>query len=282
MRRAGAPCLCTPLPPSDGVILVQTLRPDLDLATFYRRVASADERVLMLDYDGTLAPFHERPDQAVPYPEVPPLISALMHAGGTRVVIVSGRPAEELPPLLGLAERPEIWGVHGWERLLPDGSRRVEAPHGAVLSALDHAAHAVRRVMPPEARLEQKLASIALHWRGLAPGLASRLAREAREVWEEAVEGGVLELLPFDGGLELRALGCNKEHAVKAILAETTAGSAIAYLGDDLTDEDAFRAVKPHGLAVLVRPQLRETAADLWLQPPHELVEFLNHWLGRA
>ena len=85
-------------------------------------------------------------------------------------------------------------------------------------------------------------------------------------------------MLPFDGGVELRTVGCNKQYAVKAVLSETAEASAIAYLGDDITDEDAFRAVKNRGLGVLVRPQFRETAADLWIRPPEELVEFMRHW----
>ena len=85
--------------------------------------------------------------------------------------------------------------------------------------------------------------------------------------------------MEFDGGLELRALGHNKHHAVKTVLSETPGDSVVAYLGDDLTDEDAFAAVKiAHGLAVLVRSEPRSTRADLWIQPPEELVVFLDRW----
>jgi trehalose-phosphatase len=85
-------------------------------------------------------------------------------------------------------------------------------------------------------------------------------------------------MLPFEGGIELRASGHTKANAVHAVLAETNEDCAVAYLGDDVTDEDAFRAVKPRGLAVLVRPELRKTAADVWLKPPHELASFLQMW----
>jgi len=51
-----------------------------------------------------------------------------------------------------------------------------------------------------------------------------------------------------------------------------------AYLGDDRTDEDAFLAIAPHGVGVLVRPELRETAAAWWLRLPEELLEFLDDW----
>ena len=56
----------------------------------------------------------------------------------------------------------------------------------------------------------------------------------------------------------------------------------MAYLGDDQTDEDAFRAVGDigeKGLSVLVRTHVRETAADVWIKPPQQLIEFLENWL---
>jgi trehalose 6-phosphate phosphatase len=52
-----------------------------------------------------------------------------------------------------------------------------------------------------------------------------------------------------------------------------------AYLGDDVTDEDAFKALANKGLRALVREQLRETVADIWLIPPVELREFLKRWI---
>jgi trehalose-phosphatase len=259
--------------------LVQVLTSGLNLAAFFERVAHAPGRLLMLDYDGTLAPFHIDPACAVPYPEVGPVLEAIVESGATRVVVVSGRPAGELPPLLGLPRRPEIWGSHGWERLLPDGRSVLEQPPPDATRALDHASASVEPLMSEGARLERKLASIALHWRGLPAARAQALERRARESWAPIVRQSALELLPFDGGLELRSVGCNKQYAVKAVLSETAQDTAIAYLGDDITDEDAFRAVKPRGIAILVRPQFRETVADVWLQPPHELIEFMRRWV---
>lgn len=260
---------------------MQVLTSRVDLDDFFARVARAPVRVLLLDYDGTLAPFHVRPEQAVPYPEVIPVLEDIVKAGGTRLVIVSGRPADELPPLIALSERPEIWGSHGWERLMPDGRRHVEEPGREARAALASATDAVRAVMPAGARLEVKRASIALHWRALPAPAAQALSAEATRVWEPIARAGALERLPFDGGLELRATGCNKQYAVKVVLSETAQEAAVAYLGDDITDEDAFRAIKPRGLSVLVRPEFRETAADVWLRPPQELVVFLRHWCVR-
>ena len=255
---------------------MKVLTPRVDVDAFVQSIGRAPSRVLMLDYDGTLAPFHLRPDLAVPYPEVSPVLEAIIAAGGTRVVLVSGRPAGELPPLLRLPKRPEIWGSHGWERLLPDGRRVLEEPQAAAREALRDVAAATEAMMPAAARLERKLASIALHWRGLPSEVSSALERDARALWEK--RAGELEILPFDQGLELRAPGCNKEFAVNAVLSETEEGAAVAYLGDDITDEDAFRAVKSRGLSVLVRSEFRKTEADVWVTPPDELVAFLKHW----
>jgi trehalose-phosphatase len=178
-----------------------------------------------------------------------------------------------------LSERPEIWGAHGWERLLPDGRKVVEQPTADARDALDAAARAAEAATRAGARLEHKLASIAVHWRGLPAESAEEVKRRATEAWEPIAKKGALEILPFDGGLELRTVGCNKQYAVKAVLSETAADSAVAYLGDDITDEDAFRAVKTRGVGVLVRQEFRETAADVWIRPPHELVEFVRHWV---
>jgi trehalose-phosphatase len=197
-------------------------------------------------------------------------------------VVVSGRPAGELPPLLKIEPLPEIWGSHGWERLMPDGRHVVEQPAAAARSALERAGEAVQAAMCAGARLEKKLASLALHWRGLPDEDVAGIESRARAVWEPETSGGLLELLSFDGGIELRATGCNKQYAVKTVLSQTGEHSAIAYLGDDMTDEDAFTAVKPRGLAVLVRPQFRRTGADVWLRPPEELVAFMRHWKVKA
>lgn len=97
------------------------------------------------------------------------------------------------------------------------------------------------------------------------------------QAWTEIADANV-ELLPFEGGMELRVRGRTKAHAVREVLAQTSPEAACAYLGDDITDEDAFEAIRDRGLAVLVGPQLRATAAHLWIRPPQELERFLVRW----
>src|SRR5579862_6923138 len=96
-------------------------------AAFFDQVRHASKRVLMLDYDGTLAPFTPDRARAFPYREIPALVSQIMQRN-TRVVLISGRAATELLFLSAIHPHPEIWGSHGSERLLPDGTYEADAP----------------------------------------------------------------------------------------------------------------------------------------------------------
>src|SRR5271169_5913032 len=108
----------------------------LDLQEFFRDVARARESALMLDYDGTLAGFRQNRDEALPYPGVSELLQEIMATGRTRVVLITGRRAHELVPLLDVSPHPEIWGTHGLERLRIDGSYEMEPIDQYTLDAL--------------------------------------------------------------------------------------------------------------------------------------------------
>jgi trehalose-phosphatase len=126
---------------------------------------------------------------------------------------------------------------------------------------------------------EFKTGSIALHWRGLSECDAENIRGRVLIGWLAIAEHAGLDLLEFEGGVEIRALQADKGDAVRTILQEAGAKTPAAYLGDDTTDERAFRAMQGHGLSVLVRPVWRKTSAQAWLKPPGELLDFLARWL---
>lgn len=254
-------------------ILKPRYRPD----TFFPLLAEAPARALLLDYDGTLAPFRLERDEAVPYPGVREALDALIEAGHTRTAVISGRATQDLLPLLGLRHTPEIWGTHGWERLGADGRYRVASLPPAALEALEALVARLGKA-GLEGRWERKPASVALHWRGLPEAAAGEMREEMVSFWEGLADRSRLALKPFDGGIELSVVGRDKGFAVRTILEELGSDAVVAYLGDDLTDEDAFAALGESGLSVLVRGELRETAADWWLEPPGELLNFLERW----
>jgi len=248
-------------------------------APFFEQLRRAQTRVLMLDYDGTLAPFTPDRTRAFPYREIPETVAKIMCCN-TRVVLISGRAATELLFLSGIHPHPEIWGSHGVERLYPDGAYEVESPQPRQRVGLQVANRTLRAAgLAP--RMESKPGGIAVHWRGLPDEEKASIEGKVRSLCRSLMDEYGLQLLPFECGLEVRGALKNKGHAVSAILAEVgSVGVAAAYLGDDQTDENAFRAIKGHGLAVLVRAEPRPTMADVWLRPPEELGHFLRDWLA--
>jgi len=120
-----------------------------------------------------------------------------------------------------------------------------------------------------------------MHWRGASAQKAKHIEARTRALFEPLAQMDGLRLLEFEAGLELR-VGRDKGGAVEAILAEAATSGPVAYLGDDLTDEPAFRVVNAlgqRGLSVLVRREWRATEAQIWLRPPEELRSFLKRWL---
>lgn len=256
-----------------------TRKADFNWGAFFRELSGARPRALLLDYDGTLAPFHVERDQAFPYPELRSPLAEIVRTGRTRLIVISGRALRDLTPLLGLQPLPELWGCHGWERRLPDGRYQGPDLEPAVNDALEQAQQWVRSAKL-NGRCERKPASIAVHWRGMDTDRIQQLRTRVREAWEPLTDNPGLDLEEFDGGLELRAAGRDKGQAVAQILRELDHDAIVVYAGDDRTDEDAFRALSGRGLSILVRAEYRETAADLWLRPPHELAWFLTAWLA--
>lgn len=234
------------------------------------------EGVLLLDYDGTLAPFTPDREAAVPYPGLIEILSRLPRTGSGRFVVVSGRPVEAIEGFLGPAAPAEIWGCHGAVRRLPDGRREGLVLPPAWEAALDRAAAAVTAVVSATA-LERKPVSLAVHWRGLPAEAARRLARRVEPVWTALAREAGLALHGFDGGLELRVPGWDKGRAVRR-LAREQPGAVLVYCGDDRTDEDAFEALGATGLGILVRAEWRSTAARYHLTPPGELLAFLDRF----
>jgi trehalose 6-phosphate phosphatase len=249
-----------------------------DSNLFFEEVRGKDNRVLLLDYDGTIAPFSAHRDQAFPYPTVPELIDCIMSTCQTRVALISGRSAREVPALLGLKPHPEIWGGHGVERLMPDGRYSAMPISGEIQRVLDD----VEMWISEQGLVqfaELKHGAVAVHWRGLDQSEIEEVRSKAyRVLWPFARQANLL-LDEFDGGLELRPRNRSKADAVRTILAEAGDEPAVAYLGDDATDEDAFRFLNGKGLTALVRPTYRTTAAQIWLRPPEEVVQFLADWI---
>ena len=255
----------------------RSLPSPLDLEEFWDRLRRASRSLLVLDYDGTLSPLQPDRDRAFPWPGVREALAKILSAPAARVVLVSGREAAQAARLLGIQPPPEIWGVHGRERLLPGGKieRAPLAPGQA--RTLEEAEQALRRA-GFEKRVEVKMGSLALHWRGVSREERAALETFAKERLDSLAGRAGLEVRPFDGGVEYRAPGPGKGQALRALKEEAGPGTPLAFLGDDLTDEEGFAALGEEDLAVLVGAPGRPTRARFQILPPEELLAFLKKW----
>lgn len=254
------------------------------LQSFFSTFQPGIKPLLLLDYDGTLAPFRVDRFKARPYTGVREAIARILHQGQTRLVVITGRPAREITLLLRgnppVVDQPiEVWGLHGAERIYPDGRRELEQAPPLTQRKLDELREYLRH-NNLGGEFEDKPNAAVMHWRGASPRTAKFIEQRTRELFEPVARMEGLMLLEFEGGLELR-VGRDKGGAIETLIGEAPPGTPVAYIGDDVTDEAAFKALSrvggPH-LSVLMRPAQRETAADVWMRPPSGIRAFLKRW----
>ncbi len=217
---SAAPALPRPLPPT---------------ACRGRRIA------LFLDVDGTIAEIAARPELAFVPRETRAALAALRGALDGAVALVSGRPIAELERMTPGA-RLAAAGLHGLEVRGPAG-RAPRPPAGAAPRA---AVAALRRACAARAglRLEDKGATAAVHYRG-RPELAAAARAAARQAAAGRPEVTVLEGKCV---VEIVPAGRDKGTAIRAFMAEAPfSGREPVFVGDDVTDEAGFAAVRAMG-----------------------------------
>lgn len=252
---------------------------DVGIQGFWSAVAEAPGVALLLDYDGTLAPFHVDRLKAVPVSGAVEALQQVRDTTDTVVALVSGRPVAEL---LALMPDPgvTIIGTHGFEVRAPgnDIATAQITPEQAAL--LDRAFEDASRFVGKQ-RTERKVATVAAHFRGLDRIDARQFQTDILRRWLGYVDRSIVEVRQFNGGVEMRALGRHKGSAVADFLDRYPASTLPVYIGDDETDEDAFRTVKErNGFAIRVGELTETTEATGSLAECADIVTFLHSWIG--
>lgn len=202
-----------------------------------------------------------------------------MTEGKTRVILISELRAVEVVALLQMSPAPEIWGSRGLERRSAKGTCEI----------LDIRAEAEQALAAVDLSLESQglgtltevqPGAIVVRWGGLGRRVMDEVRERVSEAWSTARDHRWLTTREFEGGIEFRFRLWDKRDAVQQLLCEVDADVPVAYLGDEKSDEDAFRILKNRGLCVLVRSKFVATVADLWLQPPAGVIRFLTDWVG--
>lgn len=247
------------------------------LAPFFSWVARSKEPALMLDFDGTIAPLCDNPLSARPYQGIKERLRLIAHSG-TRVAMITGRSASQLKRVLNNWDFPfNVFGCHGAEEMKPGGEITRVPLEAEVQRALRIAHWRALNVLPPY-RVERKASSVAAHFRGISPRRAHSTRGALQLLWMPLTANGKLQIIPFKMGLEIRLSGVSKADAVRRFISISPLGAS-AYLGDDRTDEDAFRAIRGRGIGILVSRTIRPTMASVWITPPDEVLGFLDLWI---
>ena len=243
-------------------------------------IARGGDRVaVFLDYDGTLTPIVSHPEDAWLPESMQQTLRSL--AARVPVAILSGRDLDDVRGRV-LVDGIVYAGSHGFDIAGAGGLRRELG--AAYLPVLDAAETELRGALDeiPGAQLERKHFSVAAHYRNVNETEAFKVALAVEAVATRHRElrrlngKKVYELLPdidWDKGNAvlwlLETLGLEGSNALPI------------YIGDDRTDEHAFRALEKLGIAILVSEQPQETAANYWLNNPEEVERFLHALIAR-
>jgi trehalose 6-phosphate phosphatase len=213
--------------------------------------------VVLCDFDGTLAPFHADPE----VPRLPAratvALARLLEGGHAEVGLVSGRRLDDLRARAPLPDGAYLAGLHGLE--IAVGAQAWRHPALDRLDVpLDEIARRIRQAArgEPGFVLEDKGASLALHVRGVEASRRQAVLDATEAVLDPWLDAGALRRLVGSNVREyLPAVPWHKGDAVRWIAHDVTRRTGqvawCVYLGDDVTDEDAFRAIE-HGVGVVV------------------------------
>jgi trehalose 6-phosphate phosphatase len=216
-----------------------SLPADLDGAL--RELVTRRPLLLASDYDGVLARLVGNPSAAVAEPGVAAALGRLSAVDGVIVALVSGRGVRDLQTTSGFTGNLRWVGSHGAEL------------DGPLTGELADRRDALVRLLEPVvgrvagARLEVKPASVAVHVREVP----DRLAAVALLEDVDALADPSLTKKPGKEVLELAVTDADKGTALRRLRSEIGAAAAL-YLGDDVTDEDGFRALEPDDLTIKV------------------------------
>ena len=235
--------------------------------------------MVFLDYDGTLTPIVRRPEDAVMSDEMRDVLRRL--AARIPVAIVSGRDRTTVEELVGVPELIYV-GSHGFDVAGPPGSGLRLEVGSEYLPDLDAAETALRGRLAEirGALIERKRLTLAAHYRLVAGVHRAKVADAV-----EAVRAAYPRLRRDRGKavFELRPdIEWDKGHAVRWVLEHVAPDAVALYIGDDLTDETAFAALRGRGIGIAVGVRGRETLADMALRDPDEVGSFLHRLTSLA
>ena len=222
--------------------------PDSTLEAGLRSLAQVPVLLVACDYDGTLAPIVERPEEATAHRESTAALRAIASLADTHVAVISGRSLRDLAVLSRLPDEIHLVGSHGSEfdvGFASDLSPELVGLRDRIADELSVIAETCEGL-----QVERKPASVAFHFRRADPD-------EARVAVASVLSGpGLLDGVKVKEGkqvVELSVVDLHKGTALQRLRSQVAADAAL-FIGDDVTDEDAFATLAGPDLGLKVGP----------------------------
>jgi trehalose 6-phosphate synthase/phosphatase len=235
-------------------------------------MAAADSLLIALDFDGTLAPHVDRPEDARAVDGTREAVQRLLDFEGVRVALVSGRALVSLQHVADPHEDVLLTGSHGIEMRLdsPDIEINLLADELAQLDTLARVLEGISGSVEGTT-IERKPAGMAIHTRLATRPNGERAQREARDQLSDELPG--LTVREGKNVLEFSVRSRTKGDALD-VLRTHTGAERVFYAGDDVTDEDAFAVLQDLDIGLKIGPG--PSLAGYRVRSPKEVTEVLN------
>lgn len=239
--------------------------------------------MLFLDYDGTLTPIVERPELAKLPSHTRTILKELAGQKEIKIILISGRSLSNLKELVRIPNLIYI-GNHGFEFEGP----KIHYIHPNALDAIKQLSALELQFKKafeafPEILIENKKLTLSIHYRNLEPEKIERAKSIFLKLAEPHVRNSDLSIAEGKKVWELRPQtqwnkGTTVIWLVARVLFQDAEHPLPLYIGDDITDEDAFKVLKHKGITVKVTQSADEISqADYHLKSPDEVVQFLKY-----
>jgi trehalose 6-phosphate synthase/phosphatase len=256
----------------------------VDQPAIQKRLIRAKHPLVLLDYDGTLRGYEQRPEQATPTPRIRETLTLL--AEHASVYIISGRPLEVLEAWFG--DLPiGLVCEHGLSTREVGGTwREISTSHTSILKRVETLFEEFKR-RTPGASIERKKASVAWHHRSADPEFGLFQAGELLAELEDLLRKRPYGVLRGNRVIEVRHLNCTKGNAAEQLLRKHKSVDAVLCAGGDRTDEDMLEAVRrlARDKSVTCWVGGHNLLADYWADSPQSFLEQLEQlgrlWQGR-
>ncbi len=233
---------------------------------------SASNKILFLDYDGTMVPFEKLPENAKPTQRVFDILDGLHQQQDTKVIIITGRDRDTIQEWFGHKDYTLITEHGAW---LKEKNKDWE-----LMERVDN--YWFKSIAPilesftdrtPGSLVEEKRYSLAWHFRNVDPDLGKKRANSLKTTIQQLIANHNLEILEGDKVLEIKVSGVSKGKSASKMLLEKNYDFIFA-IGDDWTDEHMFKELP--NTAFTVKVGLKNTVAQYYVNDIDQVYDLLN------